>query len=180
MIGPFACQVYKHFSSSKGPWCILPHLPPRSVPVEGMRNLPAQRCRRQGCSGSHGGSTARAPPKLPEPLHANKPSCSSPWPSASLAVSSRVTPQIRPSVSVASLFCLSLFKPLSLFFVLPFPPPYHRLCCLVLSFPQSQVGDWALPAQGQAWCWAGGGRVLGTPGPHQGGQLHFGSWLATS
>lgn len=67
MIGPFACQVYEHFSSSKGPRCILPHLPPRSVLsvlVEVMTNLSAWRHRRQGCLGNHGGKHSQGYPKI--------------------------------------------------------------------------------------------------------------------
>lgn len=110
----------------------------------------------------------------PEPLHAYKPSCSSVCPSARLAVSRRVICQIHPPV--ASLFYLCLFKPLSLLCLLPLLSTPYFLWFRVFFGLRLGTGL-CQAAQGQAWCWVGSGRVLGTPGPHQQGQLHFASWL---
>lgn len=50
------------------------------------------------------------------------------------------------------------------------PPPF-----ILSGFLFSSASNWGLGCSSKAArCWAGGGRILRTPGPHQ---LHFGSWL---
>lgn len=84
---------------------------------------------------------------------------------ARLAASSPGFCQIHPPVSVVPLFYLYLFLTLPLPFVLPSPPPLGPLFSLALCSLSLRLGrgNASVAAQGQLWCWAGGGRVSGTP-----------------
>lgn len=155
MIGPFVCQVYEHFCSSKGPWWILPHLPPHSVlsvPAEVTTNLSAWRQRRQGCSGNQRGKHSQGSPKIrPSPCTRTSPPAPAcvPVPGWLSAGESFVR------FTLLLLHCfIYIYLNLCLSF-LPSPPPLHPLFSLVSCFLLSQTGDWAMPG-----C-AGPGMVLG-------------------